>query len=630
LGISARVHPGAAGWRRGKTGRMGMARHVAIACVLWILCGAYATRFVYRGWVAHDEGTIGQSAERVLSGELPHRDFDEVYTGGLTYLHAAGMTVFGVNLRAPRLILFAFFMAFLAAAYAIARRVGSPPAALVAMALITVWSVPNYFVSLPSWYNLFFATFGVLALLTFLETQRRRWLVLAGVCGGLSLLMKIAGIFYLAGGLLFLSYVEQAGAAAAAQNRPQRSRFWVIVAMPSALCLLLLLSLLWSKSEAPEILTVFGPALAVCLFVVWREGAAGTGAIVYRLSRVFRLVWPFAAGAAAPLVLFGLLYWHEGATAALFRGVFILPLRRLTEASMNPPSIVTLGLGVPYAAVLLMDRRLPILAERLLTVVVVIVLGATLAYAHHPAAYRASWAIARSLPLISVMVGLWVLRREGPSAELSAPKRAHVFLLITMAAMVALVQFPYATPTYFCYAAPMTVLAIVALVSAQPRAPVRLHVGVAAFFFLFAVVFVNRSYGWNLGVQFIPYAPASRLDLERGGLWVPAEDKDTYERIAAIVRQHAVGGAIYAGPDCPEVYFLSGFKNPTRAIFDFLTPVQEDEAWMADLLSRAPIRAAVINTAPLFSARLDAGAQTLLERRFPSFLTVGRFVVRFE
>jgi hypothetical protein len=38
------------------------------------------------------------------------------------------------------------------------------------------------------------------------------------------------------------------------------------------------------------------------------------------------------------------------------------------------------------------------------------------------------------------------------------------------------------------------------------------------FAFLFAVVFVNRSYGWNLGVQFVRYAPESRLDLERGGL----------------------------------------------------------------------------------------------------------------
>jgi hypothetical protein len=38
-----------------------------------------------QGWIPHDEGTLGLSAERVLRGDLPHRDFDEVYTGGLSY-----------------------------------------------------------------------------------------------------------------------------------------------------------------------------------------------------------------------------------------------------------------------------------------------------------------------------------------------------------------------------------------------------------------------------------------------------------------------------------------------------------------------------------------------------------------
>src|SRR5262245_19834824 len=162
-----------------------MARHAAVlACIVWTLCGAYGARFVTRGWIPHDEGTIGQSAERVLDGQVPHRDFDEPYTGGLTYLHAAVMKAFGVNLLTPRLMLFAFFLAFLAAVYAIARRVSSPAGALAAMALVTVWSLPNYFASLPTWYTLFLATFGVLALMRFTESGGRGWLVAAGICGG--------------------------------------------------------------------------------------------------------------------------------------------------------------------------------------------------------------------------------------------------------------------------------------------------------------------------------------------------------------------------------------------------------------------------------------------------------------
>ena len=62
---------------------------------------------------------------------------------------------------------------------------------------------------MPSWYNLFFATFGAAALLRYLEVRTRRWLFVAGVCGGLSILMKVIGAYYIAGVLLFLAFLEQ-------------------------------------------------------------------------------------------------------------------------------------------------------------------------------------------------------------------------------------------------------------------------------------------------------------------------------------------------------------------------------------------------------------------------------------
>jgi hypothetical protein len=229
-----------------------------------------------------------------------------------------------------------------------------------------------------------------------------------------------------------------------------------------------------------------------------------------------------------------------------------------------------------------------------------------------------------------VSIAYLVAEREGFTHAISAATRTHLFLLVTIASMVALVQFPYATPIYFCYGAPLTVLAIIAVVYAQPNASRRSHFVVAVFFFLFAVIFLNRSYGWNLGVKFLPYSPASLLDVPRGGLLVPEQDKETYEEIVHVLQEHAAGGTIYAGPDCPEIYFLSGFSNPTRAVFDFLTPTRQDERWMESLIADASIRAAVINTAPLFSPRLEPGIMALLERRFPRSQRVGRFVVRFE
>src|SRR5450759_3184987 len=66
--------------------------------LVFLLSALYMAHELKRGWVPWDEGTMAESAERVLHGELPHRDYHEGYTGGLSYLNAAAFPVFGTNL----------------------------------------------------------------------------------------------------------------------------------------------------------------------------------------------------------------------------------------------------------------------------------------------------------------------------------------------------------------------------------------------------------------------------------------------------------------------------------------------------------------------------------------------------
>src|SRR5213594_1594115 len=138
-------------------------KYLVLFAVLGLSAG-YLARFAYRRWVPYDEGTIALNAEHVLDGELPHRDFDD-YTGGLTYLHALGFKLLGIRLTSLRLVLFLFALAFTSSLYFIALRAAPPLFAALASMLCVAWSLPNYFASLPSWYNLFFAAFGTLALL---------------------------------------------------------------------------------------------------------------------------------------------------------------------------------------------------------------------------------------------------------------------------------------------------------------------------------------------------------------------------------------------------------------------------------------------------------------------------------
>src|SRR5260221_7216620 len=141
-------------------------RSQLILLVVWLSSAIYLGSDLKHGWGPSDDGTLGQSAERVLHGEMPHRDFDDPYTGGLAYIDAVIFELFGVNLFWLRLFLFVCFLAWVPAVYALAREVVSPwPAGAVTL-IAVAWSVPNYTTPMPSWFNLFFATFGALALAT--------------------------------------------------------------------------------------------------------------------------------------------------------------------------------------------------------------------------------------------------------------------------------------------------------------------------------------------------------------------------------------------------------------------------------------------------------------------------------
>jgi hypothetical protein len=71
---------------------------------------------------------------------------------------------------ALRWVLFVFFLSWVPAVFAIAREFCAPWPAAGITVLSVLWSVPNYPAAMPSWYCLFFATFGVLALLRYLCT----------------------------------------------------------------------------------------------------------------------------------------------------------------------------------------------------------------------------------------------------------------------------------------------------------------------------------------------------------------------------------------------------------------------------------------------------------------------------
>ena len=69
--------------------------------ILSVVGGSYLAVHLRNGWFPWDAGSLAVTAERVVDGGLPHRDFPDLYTGGLTFLNAAAFRILGVDLLSP-------------------------------------------------------------------------------------------------------------------------------------------------------------------------------------------------------------------------------------------------------------------------------------------------------------------------------------------------------------------------------------------------------------------------------------------------------------------------------------------------------------------------------------------------
>lgn len=610
-----------------------LAQHrIACGLLLWIAAAIYLIPFVERGWMPHDEGLLGHCAERVLNGELPHRDFDDTYTGGLAFLHAASMQVGGISSSTLRWTLYAAVLLWIPLLYLTALRFTSPAIAALTAAVCIAWSVPNYFASMPSWYILFLATACVYCLIRFSEEESRRWLALAGMASSGAVLAKVSGVFVIAAALLFLLFHSHQRRAASADSRrpaiPALS-ITIVIGFLGLMCVLI------SRHLATDTIAHFLiPSLAIGGAIVWTECRTPGDTLRNRLVILAPEVAWFVVGAAVPVAVFLIPYAATDSIPDLLHGVFVLPQRRFASAALPFPPLFTYLCALPLVIYILSGRSpghedKP--ARPTATAAIMLILGLLLAVSSTFFWFHAIWLSVRMLTPLIVVAG--ALRLAHGAAQHHSTECADtpvspslLFLLITMAMQLSLVQFPFAANIYFCYCAPIVLLATACL-----RASVGMHsatrdVAVVAFLLLFAVGSLNRGF-----LAFHPQLMARTrepLPLERSGLRVSPEHRDIYSRIVSLVKERSSSGdAIYAAPDCPEIYFLSDRQNPTRTMYDFFDAPYERTQRIATMLDAEEIRIVVVNMNPLFSNQMDRELQSTVRRRFPELHTIGPFIV---
>lgn len=597
--------------------------------LVWIASGVYTASLLNRGWVPHDEGTIGQSAERVLQGELPHRDFEDAYTGGLSYLNALSFRMFGETLRSPRIMLFLFFLAWVPAVYQIASRLSGVAGAGAITLLAMAWSLPNYSAALPSWYNLFFATFGACALLRYLDTNSRKWLLVAGLCCGISFLFKLSGIYFAAGVFLFLAFREQEMAMGDARgHRPQRNFYSLVLSLALMGFIAALSLLVRRQGSAVAVVEFVLPGSALAVLCLRRELAGVPAVSSRRFSSLVRMLIPFAIGALLPLLAFAIPYLRSGAVPDLVNGVFVLPGRRLAFAVRRPPgfNLNKILATCALASLLIAAYRFRLRSKMAQAVTAAILFAVIILSGSDPKVYVSTWAPLLLLIPLSTLAGILVVE------ESRVEVRQQSMLLLCVAATGTLIQLPFAAGIYFCYIAPLLALSLAALYALPSRATRPVLGLLLAFYLAFAVFRVTPGFLYSMGYFYQPDPETKALRLARaGGLRVDSAQAAEYEQLIPEIQSHTGKTPyIYAAPDCPEVYFLSGRRNPTRTLFDFLDSSTDHTANVLHAIDSHQVQVIAIFSQPEFSGPVPGDLMIALRRRFPESKQVGRFEVRWR
>jgi hypothetical protein len=598
--------------------------------VVAVVCFAigYGLLYLHRGWIPHDDGAFGQAAERVMHGELPHRDFRDIYTGGIPLLNALAFRVFETSLSTLRYPVFAFFVLWVPAIFLIARRFVSDYASALITILAIVTSFPNYSAAVPSWYNLFLATFGTLAVIRYSESDRHLWVFVAGMMGGFSFLCKIAGLYFVAAVLLYLIYREQ--------ERDRTSGPCKLTVYSLFLCtgclsfLLVLVRLIYAVLSAREVIHFVVPGALLVTLLLAREFSGAHGGDATRFRKLFAPGATFLAGVMTPIVFFLIPYFRSGAAHSVWEGVFILPRRRLESASLVPrdlnwPNVLA---AAGLFALLIVGACLLKPLPRILRIVVPICFGLALwAAGDQSVVYRLVWNSMVLIVPLTVGATVWILWRF----RLQPGNREQLFLLASVLSVCSLVQFPFSGPIYLLFILPLAPVVWAAVSSVRPTPSRYLLWTTATAYITFFVLWVTPTYIIYMGIGASPDAYVEPMKLARAkGIKVLPAHAVVYERAITLLQEHGRGDYIYAGPDCPELYFLSAKRNPTGTLFEFLDDQAGDPQRVLAILDEHAVTAVAIDLDPEFSRSPSNKLPEMLREHYPYSETVGKFEIRWR
>lgn len=567
-----------------------------------------------------------------MRGELPHRDFVDLWSGGLDYLNAGAFTLLGTRLATMRVVVAVAWLAGLAALFSSSRHLLSAGLSAALTVCAALWTLPLSPHPLPSWYGLCLALGGTCAILRWMATRRAIWLTVAGAAAGASIAVKITGLYFVAAVAMLLVWRVQDDVRVAPDSRRSVARgyAWMITLGLSGF-LALVWSLVRSELSLNAVLNFLVPNTLLVAALLGREWRLPAGSERERLVALLARGLPFAAGAALAAAAWLWPYVHGHAVTDLLRGLFVLPRIRLTAVTYPLPGLRSAAVSVAPFGLLLAAApfaRRPLRRVDHAALAAAVALALAFAYDGSPMVL-VTWYGLRMLTPVCAALAVWWLVAPPRGLEITADRRTLVFFLVASATTASMVQIPFALYTYFLYFMPLMALALAALTTSQAAMPKAVPAALLAYVLLFGV----RSPD-SLPARSLPERPQDamvELALPRGGIEVSRADSATYTQLVGSIRRHAVGEWMYVWHDAPQVYFLAGLRNPTHTTFEvFEDPAARSAATLSGALRSHDVRVVVLTDGAGAARPMDSAFRSWLLAEYPGSERVDRFEVRWR
>jgi len=259
--------------------------------------------------------------------------------------------------------------------------------------------------------------------------------------------------------------------------------------------------------------------------------------------------------------------------------------------------------------------------------VAVVAAALALSYDGSPFVLETWYGLRLMAPVCAALMTWWIIAPPR-GAPIPGARAGLVFFLTAAAVTASLVQVPFALYTYFLYFVPLLALALAALLTAQPSMPRAVPAALLAFALLFGARNPDSlppRHGTRPGDALAPLA------LPRGGLVVTRDDSTLYAQLVASIRRHAGGGWMYVWHDSPQLYFLSGLRNPTPTMFEvFDDPAARSAATLASELESRDVRVVVLTDPAGAAAPMDPAFHAWLLAAYPESEWIHRFEVRWR